>query len=559
METDDMKLNEFTEKYPFLMFKDWLTKRPYESENWLVVAQYMNISGSQILQTHCALASAGSDHLKKLTANPFWEINRCGGDYFGAPYFHTSLTNGDDIEYRTGQYEKIDGIMYQPLILHRDFKDRSLNRLEVSQVFILYFNAFYVESEGVYQKINERGDRDTVIKIVKPKDDETVILVNTHLLRSYLAANKSYLVRYHDHRRFTSGKISEKHPMKFRISSEHSCFDIAIYDHSAKEYGTCSTIIGKDIIEPYPMPNEPHYHNLRRKKERRFVKFIIDHDESGEEIEETCNEDELSSNFKDRGKPHFLTSVYFRKEVLVKYINQPLWKSVGIPYDTTPEGLVRVWLGDLGRASYEDQLYWRSFNIPPSGPLPRDVFMRDIMGIFAEPKGNVIYNFRRTYELLQKKSNDAFSQPFFKPLRDRDEHIEVWLRLPIVDTPKEFDDIMLGLAKLTNDSLNVNLLESLSGKKIDKKSGIKGSIDLLSIYLENLSIDSETKENILLGFNMVQALRSAGAAHRSGNKFLKKMKQFKLEGMTTTKAVERVVVQFTQSLRLLIWIIDSGN
>jgi len=202
-------------------------------------------------------------------------------------------------------------------------------------------------------------------------------------------------------------------------------------------------------------------------------------------------------------------------------------------------------------------LYWRSFNVPPSGPLPRDVFMRDIMGVFAEPKGNVIYNFRRTYRLLQKKSNDVFGQPFFKPLTDRDEHIEVWLRLPIFDTSREFDDIILGLAKLTNGSLNVDLLESLTGKKINQEVGIGGSIDLLAVYMDCIPIANETKENILLGFHMVKDLRSSGAAHRSGRKFLKKIKQYKLEGMTITKAIEKVMIQLTQSFRLLIGVLDS--
>ncbi len=58
---------------------------------------------------------------------------------------------------------------------------------------------------------------------------------------------------------------------------------------------------------------------------------------------------------------------------------------------------------------------------------------------------------------------------------------------------------------------------------------------------------------------MVQNLRSSAAAHRSGKKYLKQMKRFKLEGLTTKKAIEKVVIQLTQSLQKLVSVVDSLN
>jgi len=58
---------------------------------------------------------------------------------------------------------------------------------------------------------------------------------------------------------------------------------------------------------------------------------------------------------------------------------------------------------------------------------------------------------------------------------------------------------------------------------------------------------------------MVNKLRSTGAAHPSGDDFLKQMDRFKLVGLTTTKAIEKVVIQLTLSLQKLVSVIDGLN
>jgi hypothetical protein len=67
----------------------------------------------------------------------------------------------------------------------------------------------------------------------------------------------------------------------------------------------------------------------------------------------------------------------------------------------------------------------------------------------------------------------------------------------------------------------------------------------------------EDKEKIVFGLRMVQRLRSKGAAHPSDDDLLKQMKRFGLEGLTTKKAIEKVVIQLTLSLQKLSDIIGS--
>jgi hypothetical protein len=80
---------------------------------------------------------------------------------------------------------------------------------------------------------------------------------------------------------------------------------------------------------------------------------------------------------------------------------------------------------------------------------------------------------------------------------------------------KEFDEQVQELAKVTVDSLNVDLLSRASGKRIDGKE-VKGSIALLGAYLIEKDLRKEQLASILNAFRAVQSIRSPGSAHRKG-------------------------------------------
>jgi hypothetical protein len=295
--------------------------------------------------------------------------------------------------------------------------------------------------------------------------------------------------------------------------------------------------------------------------EKKFATFIIDRDEQGKNIESTCNEKELSNYFTDRGTPHFLTPVFFRREVLVKYYQEPsryrvsdsgvgcldLWH---LPIDITEEELVQVWLGDLGRIPYKEQLHWRQFNIPPRGKITRHRWLRDFMAEFADPTDDPIYYFRVAFEEVQRETRARYNDDLFQGLDGKDKYAYEALHLPLTEEWKEFDEQVQALAKVTTDSLNIDLLSRESGQKIDGKL-IKGSIDLLGAYLNGIGVTEEIRKQILYALHAIQTIRSTGAAHRKGSNFNKALQRFQLDNLSNRAKVKKLVTDLTRALSLI--------
>ena len=112
------------------------------------------------------------------------------------------------------------------------------------------------------------------------------------------------------------------------------------------------------------------------------IDFIVGLDENGNSIKYSCNPDGLANNFgKNPDSPNYLTPIFFRREVLTKYYAhserysvedgylrcQGIW---GLQLDNNHNDYIIVFLGDLGRdLPSEEQMYWRSQNIPPEGKI----------------------------------------------------------------------------------------------------------------------------------------------------------------------------------------------
>src|SRR3989344_9095942 len=103
----------------------------------------------------------------------------------------------------------------------------------------------------------------------------------------------------------------------------------------------------------------------------KFEKFMAI-DISGKKIKYTCDESKLANHFGANSEaPHFLTRVFFKKEVLDKYYDKPSKYSVndgylfyikenginewGMPIDNNAKDCVMAYLGDLGKMPYEEQ------------------------------------------------------------------------------------------------------------------------------------------------------------------------------------------------------------
>ena len=363
----------------FLSFEDWLAAKETEAKDWIVVARSWRDEITDLF-TFSALATTADDSLKTILSKHDWDVELS----FGHPTFY-SYGGEKVLHYDPGMTSEVDGVEFRPFTIHREFYGYIPSTFELVQDFILYQEAFYVPEKDEYHRITDDGDILPVVRIKRQNDNQTVS-VDAHHLRDYLAANKCYLVRYHDHRRWAVEDISVyiKGDFASYLGADNaSVFEFWLRtDIPRDNYRSSSRLLGKDVIFPYAEPDKRHTSFATGDKNKKYATFIIGRDVQGQEIEAACDKDELSNYFADRGTPHFLTPVFFTREVLGKYYQEPsryqvrdsslkclsLWH---LPIDITEEELVQVWLGDLGRIPYKEQLHWRQFNVTPRGTITR--------------------------------------------------------------------------------------------------------------------------------------------------------------------------------------------
>ena len=157
--------------------------------------------------------------------------------------------------------------------------------------------------------------------------------------------------------------------------------------------------------------------------------FIIAEDADGEPLKHTCDPEQLGNYFgKNPDAPHYLTPVYFRREVLKRYYEHPARYSMrdgylscgslwGTHLDNNHPDHVMVFLGDLGRDLPEsERTYWQTFNMAPTGAPSETLVRRAFLGQWANPQAPDL-RFKSTYGRFNKKWQEQFGWALFKTAR----------------------------------------------------------------------------------------------------------------------------------------------
>ena len=249
------------------------------------------------------------------------------------------------------------------------------------------------------------------------------------------------------------------------------------------EFQTASRLLAKVILRP-PLRDKagiwPCATDYGKEKE---LEFIIGIDEDGNEVEHTSAPEKLNDHFNaNPDAPHYLTPVYFRREVLGKYYAEPERYSVrdgrlaclylwSCQIDNDLESDVAVFLGDLGRdLPYEERFHWREYNILPQGGLSEINVRRSILNEWVQAK-TADLTFRRQYVDFNNDWAKKHGWPLFISQIRADSHLIDTIRIPVTNSQSEFDEQIGFLAKLLVDSLNEGSLVSSIGKKFTESKG----------------------------------------------------------------------------------------
>lgn len=413
------------------------------------------------------------------------------------------------------RFGKTSGI--EPLILiqgHHEIKPPMLP--QVCEEFRLYHNLWMDPHNMSLHKIEEDGSENEAVRI---SEDE--VQIRTNLLRQYQAGRQLDLLLFVDSVQYVSG-IGEINldALAEDLVSETSrlTFYAGEIDSNDRPF---SRLNGKKVIAPPPRKNSGVWPFDERVE--TYPDFIIGEDNTGTAIRFTCEEDRLSNYFGRNSKsPHYLTPVFFRREVLHRYYEHPEKFSVvdgylrcgslwGLRLDNDHPDHVMVFLGDLGRDLPESERnYWLSFNITPSGFMSETVFRRSFLNQFADAESPDL-KFKSLYSRFKTRWKTKYDWDLFKDLVDDDQHVFQRLRIPLNQSQPEFEAQVLNLTKVLIDSINITGISKLLQNQVDGERGI----DKLCRWLVQERYPYVDRDIEFL--KRLQRLRSKLVAHRKGS------------------------------------------
>lgn len=472
--------------------------------------------------------------------------------------------------YREGR-EQIDYIRFgdengrEPLVMKRSFGEMRDDYMEVSEEFRLFHNLYHNRKTDEYIKIDDDGSEDTVI-LVRPD----CIQIRLKEIRQFLAIKEMHLWIQYDYLEYAERSLIElglKEGQTMQrdngVSWRLSCRD----SPDVRNYKALGRLLGNRLIQPLPK-SKSGFPGFAEEPKEKHVEFIIDVDENGDEVTYTSAPDALANHFgANPHAPNYLTPVYFRKEVLDKYYQQPskyavedsllrcgrLWV---MAIDNQHDDKVCAWLGDLGRnLPYQERLHWRAHNIPPSGEMSEIFYKRQILAQEVDTDRPDLL-FKERYDELIEACKEHLGWQLLQPLHSGDQHHLDSLRIPATNEQRDFDELVLSLAKTLIDSLHVKRLNSLLVAEQKARVG-EGSIALLEAVLTSRNIDGASEHIVFL--RRLQSLRSSSSAHRKGSRYRKIAKLFDIEGQNLRDVFAAILWQALDVLNYLILLVHSGR
>jgi hypothetical protein len=424
---------------------------------------------------------------------------------------------------RDGDYEAVylrygtdDGV--EPLVIIRQWHGVLPDEYLISEGFVLLMKLWRDPDNGQYYSVSEDGTRDIAIEITSQ-----MIRVRTPLLRRYQAARQKDLLIFVDSRRFvrspgTKDQFSDLKEKEQLVNTD-TVQGLAVGSiHPRRIF---SRFLAKRVLAPppqeecgiWPWEADDDY----------FPEFTVGESDTGQPQLFSCNPDELGNYFgANPDAPHYLTPVFFRKSVLQRYYDDPVYEVSagrlscgtlwGVQIDNHSPDFVMVFLGDIGRdipKSHRD--HWRAYNVPPTSGMSEATYRQSFLAQFAE-SSNPEEIFKRAYNRLNESWLAAVGWPLFREPHASDAHALDRLRIPLNELDAEFEAQILLLCKVMVDQLNEKqLIEDLP-----KVSGEKG-ISKLQRYLTEAGYPHVDRDIAFM--RRLQELRSKISAHSKGSDY----------------------------------------
>lgn len=523
-----------------LIFADLRTyvEQQLGTERWVTLYRFDKYGASDTDVTlYCALAEL--DHLDDVLADDDWDL--LVGD--GGPGFEGSA--------QSYHYIRTQDRPVEPFVHVRHFRDPYGQYAELSEEFRL-FHDLCDDRKGRLVRFDDNGD-EIEVAIVRPE----IVKVKLSYLKEYLSARDMCIVVYFEYDRHSPsapnelGFTGDERWQSVNDGLRYTYFvrswdGISLY----KGAKSLARLRGKKIIRGHPVATRAPWDRDRK----TYESFIIGTDEDGNDVTFTCDKSKLANGYgRNPAAPPDLMPVFFRKEVLTKYYSDAqrykvadshIWCSGAwsLRVDNNHTEFVVVYLGDLGELPSREQLYWKSFNIPPEGSISQTYYDRTVLGKWVEPQEPSLL-FKARYQRFRSDWLEKVGWDLFKPLSPADAYTFETLHVPSDGNQGEFDTQTLALAKVLIERIN----EAEIAKHIVLEEGDKG-IAKLEKYLVAAGFHGAGSRLELL--RNLQGLRS-GPAHVKGDSYLRAARHFQVDEKGYSSAFAGILGYATEFINQL--------
>lgn len=501
-------------------FVQFLRAVPSLDEMLLYASTSYTFFYSVLVPTHL-VTPPDTDDLDQWSCNPFsyWGITITGGNrprvYLSPPLDHTgskTLDRGEQIIFA----RRFDG------------RQEQQSYIEISPRLTHPFDLHYVPERNAYCRFDNRGDVEHIIRIGEIPFDNAdehgrIVTIQRGILDEYMTMTDQSLVMLFDSTRFEPKRFGGWSDQDVKYREEEP----AIWYRMGRCGGIASYLRGFQIIRS-ALSNKDlaKRHGFGNSSNREYAAFIAYDWKHGEVRECSCDPKQLGNYFVNSDLPFETSPVFFRPEVLLKYkadsdkyeiqarsiTCRHAWHLE--TYDVNEAGQVHTYLIYLSYLPYEEQLYWKSFNEPPKGPISQRAFQTDFKG-----EWDLEYDpLQRLVQVLRDLHTAQISW-----WRLRDEGLIDEVHYPITNSADEWAKELHTLDKLLVEGFVTKDLRSRLanlGRTIDPQWI---SLKLIEEILRCLVSDDDEVRKIVEPLKNLHFLRSKISGHASG----KESKQIK--------------------------------
>lgn len=458
----------------------------------------------------------------------------------------------------------------EPLIICRSFGGVREDYNEISEEFRLFHNLYHDRKTDTYIKIDEAGNEITVAAVKSNK-----VQIRLKEIRQFLAIKEMYLSMLFEFNEYSRYTLEEFGLNDVECEFKRDGLICWRHDYSGETstyrggFQSDSRLRGRRLIEPLPK-TKSGFGDFA--EEPKYVKFIVDVDDNGDGIYHTCDPYKLSGCLGGNSNAvSKYTVVYFRKQVLDKYYNEPskytvedsmvgcpsLWS---IKIDNHDPDKVCVFLGELGILPYTEQCHWSQpqYNIPPEGGVSETFHRRMIQGEWASSDQPDIL-FKQSYKQLQKVCDECLDWQLLKPLSSGDEYRFQHLRVPTVDEESHFKGLVSDISSLLIERLNEKCLKNLI--PINKRKEIKRGINRLEYVLNSGKVEGTEKHIVFLRclWDLRTTRSSAHPEILNTKEYKRASAHFDLENLNRQEAFAKIFEEAAEFLDFLVFAVRSGK